>query len=175
METVREFGYEVRELQNGFVKVEGYAPMSREQLEVFVSANMRANMRGASLGRLRGLPVPIMHIARIAHEVNRAYCAAIGDDSAKSWEDASDHQRRSAVLGVEFHQLNPDAGPEASHDSWMRKKMDDGWAYGGVKDEDAKIHPCMVPFVELPLEQQVKDHLFRAVVCGLLSIWRAWF
>ena len=39
-------------------------------------------------------------IARVCHEVNRAYCRAIGDESQPAWEDAPDWQQRSAVLGT---------------------------------------------------------------------------
>lgn len=59
-------------------------------------------------------------IARVCHEVNRAYCRSIGDDSQVSW---------GPVKLVEFRQ-----------------------------------HPCIMPYEELPRDQRVKDHLFRAVV-----------
>lgn len=83
-------------------------------------------------------------IAMVAHEVNRAYCQAIGDHSQPEWGRAPLWQKESAIKGVIFHL--------------------DGWQWGPVKDPENKQHPCMVPFVELPLSQQVKDHLFRAVV-----------
>ncbi len=102
-------------------------------------------------------------IARISHEVNRAYCAALGDGSQMSWDDAPDWQKDSARLGVEFH-LNGEHGPEASHNSWLAQKQAEGWAYGLVKDAEKKEHPCFVPYDQLPKEQQVKDYLFRAVV-----------
>jgi len=105
-------------------------------------------------------------IARVAHEANRAWCAANGDYSQPSWEDAPDWQRDSAMLGVEFHRANPNAGDSASHDSWMAQKVRDGWVYGELKDPDATppTHHCMVPFDELPKVQQIKDALFRAIV-----------
>lgn len=103
-------------------------------------------------------------IARIAHEVNRAYCEAIGDDSQPTWDDAPEWQRASAIAGVEFHHANPEAGPSASHESWLGEKERTGWRYGAVKDAEAKTHPCMVPFVMLPPEQRAKDYIFRAVV-----------
>lgn len=109
----------------------------------------------------------IEKIAQVAHEVNRAYCQAIGDNSQTSWEDAPAWQKESAVLGVIFHVEHPDAGPDASHNSWMKQKLDTGWVYGEEKDPEAKTHPCIVPFEELPLGQQVKDHLFRQVVHSL--------
>lgn len=114
------------------------------------------------------LPNPVTEAARIAHEVNRAYCQALGDDSQPSWEDAPNWQLESAITGVQFHLDNPTAGPEASHMAWLRQKHADGWTYGPVKDSAAKTHPCYVPFHELPREQQAKDYLFRAVVHAVL-------
>ena len=105
----------------------------------------------------------MMHTARVCHEVNRAYCQAQGDDSQPTWEEAPDWQKESALLGVDLHTHN-DVGPEASHESWMAKKIADGWEYGLIKDPVLKIHPCIKPFNELSKEQQVKDFLFRAVV-----------
>lgn len=106
-------------------------------------------------------------IARVAHEINRAYCQAIGDNSQPAWEDAPAWQRESALAGVTLHLHNPFADASASHESWMAQKIADGWVYGEVKDPDRKTHPCIVPFVELPREQQAKDFIFRAVVHAL--------
>jgi hypothetical protein len=106
-------------------------------------------------------------IARVAHEINRAYCEALGDRSQKSWDDAPAWQRDSEINGVRFHLENPGAGPEASHESWLAEKREAGWRYGPVKNETSKEHPCFVPFTELPREQQAKDFLFRGVVHAL--------
>ncbi len=105
-------------------------------------------------------------IARACHEVNRAYCQALGDTSQLAWEDAPEWQRASARLGVELH-VSGDHGPEASHASWMKQKLEEGWKYGPVKDPERKEHHCIVPFDQLPREQQAKDFLFRAVVHAL--------
>lgn len=107
-------------------------------------------------------------VARVAHEVNRAYCEALGDHSQVPWEEAPEWQRASALQGVALHESNPDAGPAASHESWMAQKEAGGWAYGPEKDPERKLHPCMVPFEDLPREQQAKDYLFRAVVHALM-------
>lgn len=107
-------------------------------------------------------------VARVAHEVNRAYCLALGDTSQPAWEDAPQWQRDSALLGVQLHTENPDAGPQASHESWMAQKVAEGWTYGPEKRPDLKQHHCMVPFDQLPREQQAKDYLFRAVVRALV-------
>ena len=106
-------------------------------------------------------------IARVAHEINRAYCQALGDTSQPRWEDAPEWQRSSAMNGVNLHISNPEAGPQASHVSWFEEKLAGGWKYGPEKNPDKKEHPCMVPFDELPKEQQAKDYIFRAVVHAL--------
>ena len=106
-------------------------------------------------------------IARVAHEVNAAYCAALGDFSQTTWESAPEWQRQSALLGVSLHINNPAAGPEASHISWMSQKVAEGWVYGVEKNAELKTHPCIVSFSQLPREQQAKDYIFRAVVHAL--------
>lgn len=103
-------------------------------------------------------------IAKLAHEVNRVYCESIGDKSQPLWEDAPEWQKLSALAGVAFVIGNPDAPASANHESWLAVKRAAGWVYGPVKDADKKTHHCMVPFDELPKEQQIKDKLFRAVV-----------
>lgn len=108
-------------------------------------------------------------IARLAHEVNRAYCQALGDLSQPLWVDAPDWQKASAIAGVKHVYENPDAKPEDSHSSWMAMKLSEGWSYGPVKDPALKQHPCMVPYAELPAEQQAKDHIFLAVVKAALK------
>lgn len=105
-----------------------------------------------------------INVARVCHEANRAYCQSLGDNSQPSWDDAPDWQKSSAMSGVVFHYQNPEAGDSAAHDKWMKDKLKDGWVFGEVKDPEAKTHPCLVPFNELPVEQQIKDTLFRSIV-----------
>lgn len=109
-------------------------------------------------------------IAHVCHEVNKAYCEALGDFSQPAWEDAPMWQRDSARLGVNLHMDDPFAGPQTSHESWMAQKVAEGWVYGEVKDPEAKTHPCIVPFDQLPREQQAKDYIFRAVVHALKGL-----
>jgi hypothetical protein len=116
----------------------------------------------------------IVDIARTCHEVNRAYCAGMGDYSQAPWEDAEDWQRLSAINGVRLHvkQLRkglPVQG-EASHESWLREKVETGWVYWPVKDPVAKTHPCIVPYADLPVEQRMKDALFVSTVTGLFPL-----
>jgi RyR domain len=96
--------------------------------------------------------------ARAAHEVNRAYCLAIGDGSQLSWDSAPDWQRISARNGVSGALAG--STPEQSHESWLAEKAKDGWKYGPIKNATKKEHPCFVPYAELPPAQRAKDELF---------------
>ena len=106
--------------------------------------------------------ITLEDVAKLCHEVNRAYCKSIGDDSQPAWEDAPQWQKDSAIAGVKFH-WQTDRKPSESHESWMAQKLADGWKYGPVKDAEKKEHPCIVPYDQLPKEQQTKDYLFKAV------------
>ena len=109
-------------------------------------------------------------VAKICHEANRALCEELGDYSQPAFEFAPAWQVESAVTGVEFNKKNPDAPASASHDSWLEQKRKDGWKYGEVKNADLKEHPCFVPYEDLPVTQQAKDHLFKAIVAALRGI-----
>lgn len=106
-------------------------------------------------------------IAIVCHEANRAYCATLGDSSQLHWADAPQWQRDSAINGVSFHLENPEAGPAGSHENWYRVKESEGWVYGMVKDVEAKTHPCMLPYGELPEAQRLKDLIFAGIVHAL--------
>lgn len=108
-------------------------------------------------------------IAKVCHEVNRAYCQAIGDFSQPTWEEAEDWQKESAINGVLFHSENLNATPEESHNNWLKEKEAAGWKYGEVKDSIKKEHPCFLPYDQLPLEQKAKDYIFRSLVKNLDS------
>lgn len=103
-------------------------------------------------------------IAQVCHEACRSVCEADGDTTRPSWKDAPDWQKTAIRKGVAYVQEHPDAPAGALHDSWMKEKTDAGWKYGKVKDKDAKTHPCLVPYEELPLVERVKDHLIKSLV-----------
>ena len=103
-------------------------------------------------------------IAQICHEANRAYCNSIGDKSQVAWNKVPENIKKSAIDGVKFKLENPRKQPCKMHDNWVKFKLKDGWKYGEKKDAKLKTHPCIVPYEELPYEQQIKDHLFSSIV-----------
>ena len=106
----------------------------------------------------------IEQTAEMCHEANAAWCLINIDNSTPTWRGAPQWQKDTIIMGVEFHLKHPDANASASHVSWMTHKLKDGWVYGEIKDPEAKTHPCIVDFKELPLEQRMKDHIFRGIV-----------
>lgn len=107
--------------------------------------------------------VKIELIAKICHNVNKAYCENQNDFSQPSWEEAPEWQKTSAFNGVKFH-LENDVTPEMSHENWLKQKLEEGWVYGKEKSADLKTHPCIKRYDELPKFQRTKDCLFKAVV-----------
>ena len=110
-------------------------------------------------------------LARLAHEVNRIYCRSLGDFSQPSWEQAPEWQKESARKGVQGIVAKNVTSPEDSHRQWLRHKRAEGWRYGPDKDPDKKLHPCMVPYEDLPLDQRIKDELFFTVVTTVVDIY----
>lgn len=112
----------------------------------------------------------IENIAHVVHEVNRAFCESMEDNSQVSWENAPEWQKESAYAGVKEVLTKPNITPKGLFEEWKNKKIADGWVYGPVKDAKKLIHPCLVPYEELPVEQRVKDYLFLAVVRTMIKI-----
>jgi hypothetical protein len=112
----------------------------------------------------------VEQIARVCHEANKAFCEGIYDFSQEHWDDAEQWQKDSAIAGVKYAIENPDAPDSAQHDAWCADKIKDGWCFGEVKDPIKKTHHCLVPFEDLPSQQQAKDTLFKAVCKSLLPL-----
>jgi RyR domain-containing protein len=105
-------------------------------------------------------------IARVCHEANRALQMIAGDPSpSPAWEDAPVWQRKASVDSVRSIQAG--ATPESLHESWRALRLAEGWVYGEVKDPEKKTHPCLVPYEELPQDQQLKDRVFCVIVVVL--------
>ncbi|PWL58542.1 MAG: Ryanodine receptor Ryr [Bacteroidales bacterium] len=48
---------------------------------------------------------------------------------------------------------------ENAHDIWARARMDEGWAYGPVRDDAKKQHPDLVPYAQLPDSEKEYDRI----------------
>lgn len=43
------------------------------------------------------------------------------------------------------------------HEVWAKSRMEQGWIYGEVRDDEKKTHPCLVPYDELPETEKDYD------------------
>lgn len=105
-------------------------------------------------------------IARVCHQVNVAYCQALGESTQGDWDEAPEWQRESTMRGVKLHREG-EVSVSATHESWMDEKIAEGWIHGDVKHPEFKTHPCILPFDLLPTAQQAKDYIFKAIVDAL--------
>jgi hypothetical protein len=106
----------------------------------------------------------VREVARVAHEVNRAYSAALNDHSHTTWDETPKNIQDSAIHGVMHTLMNPDTTPEQSHQVWAAYKVKDGWAFGLEKDVEKKLHPNLISYSELPIQQRTKDNIFQSIV-----------
>ncbi len=91
-------------------------------------------------------------IAEQCHANNRKVCVQLGDDSQVAWANAPEWQRESARKGVAACIADPAITSESLHQKWC----------------EAKTHPCLVPYAELPEGQRAKDSVFRDTVRAML-------
>ena len=43
------------------------------------------------------------------------------------------------------------------HDVWAAARIAAGWQYGPTRDDAKKLHPCLVPYGELPESEKTYD------------------
>ena len=60
--------------------------------------------------------------------------------------------------------------PEELHGSWMQAYFVMGWVYGEKYDREKRIHPDLVPYVQLGQLERDKDAVFVAL-CEIARQW----
>lgn len=112
----------------------------------------------------------VEEIARVAHAANRELQRIQADPGiavSPPWDDDTEETRSSVCAGVAAKLADPRIAAADSHEAWCEFKRAQGWVYGPVKDAEARTHPCLLPYHELPADQQRKDLLFTAIVGAL--------
>lgn len=54
------------------------------------------------------------------------------------------------------------------HEVWAAGRLADGWKWGEVRDDEQKLHPCLVSYDELP--ENEKDYDRRTALATLKTI-----
>ena len=55
---------------------------------------------------------------------------------------------------------------ENAHDIWAAQRVKTGWTYGPQRDDAKKLHPCLIPYADLPESEKVYD---RETALGTLK------
>lgn len=55
------------------------------------------------------------------------------------------------------------------HERWMDERMKKGWVYGRVRNDQERIHDCIVPWERLPEDQREKDRNAIRELPGILA------
>jgi len=73
----------------------------------------------------------------------------------------SEEKENTATLSIEEAKAAIESHIEdvaiAEHEGWMQEKLDSGWQTGPKRDDDAKIHPSIIPYENLSEEEKEKD------------------
>ena len=48
---------------------------------------------------------------------------------------------------------------ENTHDLWAAQRLSEGWSYGPRRDDANKLHPCLVPYDQLPESEKEYDRI----------------
>ena len=46
---------------------------------------------------------------------------------------------------------------ENTHEVWAEGRIKDGWSFGEKRDDEKKLHPCLIPYGELPESEKEYD------------------
>ena len=46
---------------------------------------------------------------------------------------------------------------ENTHEIWAQGRINDGWTYGEVRNDENLEHPCLVPYDQLPESEKAYD------------------
>jgi ryanodine receptor 2 len=56
-----------------------------------------------------------------------------------------------------------------THDVWAASRIADGWSFGEKRDDEAKLHPCLIPYEELPESEKEYDRVVSREVLRLIT------
>jgi ryanodine receptor 2 len=48
---------------------------------------------------------------------------------------------------------------ENAHEHWAAERLAQGWKYGPQRDDSRKLHPCLLPYSQLPDAEREFDRL----------------
>lgn len=129
------------------------------------------------------LDVPYSQLTPIDKEANRAAARRIPEVLAliglgvSTPEDAKSRERATDSAIPPYIEAHLEQLAEAEHGGWMAHRAKNGWVYGATRDDDRKLHPLMVPYLQLPEDEKEKDreavrnYPKQVAAAGLAIVW----
>ncbi|MGB0847986.1 MAG: RyR domain-containing protein [Thiolinea sp.] len=57
-----------------------------------------------------------------------------------------------------------------THEVWAAQRLRDGWQFGPERDDSRRLHPCLIPYDELPEEEKEYDrHTSQEALKAILA------
>ncbi|MBQ9254823.1 MAG: Ryanodine receptor Ryr [Bacteroidales bacterium] len=60
------------------------------------------------------------------------------------------------LLPKELEQLTEEMAKNV-HELWSQTRIEQGWKYGEKRDDENKLHPCLIAYEDLPDSEKVYD------------------
>jgi uncharacterized protein (DUF433 family) len=101
-------------------------------------------------------------ILTVVHNAN----AVMKKINGEKHEELADMEpaRRAGIKAAIKYALENDTTPEQSHINWLAAQEALGYKYGVEIDRVNLLHPCMVPYEQLPAAQKLKDDMFMSII-----------
>lgn len=112
-------------------------------------------------------------IAGIVNNLSAALAACIAEPDATqipTWGEAGKDWREFVMQEVDKKLANPDATPADQHAEWLARMLSEGWTYGEVRNPEAKHHPLVLPWEELPIAHRMKNTAIHALILELRNV-----
>lgn len=108
-------------------------------------------------------------VAAIVHEAHRNAGRALGHRPLLAPWMAMDERYKDGMIALVLDiRLNPERTPRQNHDAWCAEGRKRGFTWGETFDLEAKTHPSLVPYQQLPRAMRIREKLTHAIV-GVLG------
>lgn len=100
----------------------------------------------------------VKSVAKLLHSQNNVIKKLNGEKVLyEDFKDLPEEMSESLLIAIQTYLNNAEITPEQMHNKWLATRASNGWVYGDVISYEAKTHPNMVTYDELPFNQKIKD------------------
>lgn len=102
-------------------------------------------------------------LARICHEAHVALRIGLNDSADDVHWDALPRRRKDTVVN-QVRLFREGKTLAEVHEAWVIRMAEDGWRHGLTRNLIQKMHPNMIPYEQLPPEEQAKVRQAQRIV-----------